>query len=230
MLLSFAEVHERRYRLGHATLWFPNNLGKAATPGRGAPRPRAERERGRAPSAGVGRRGVAVAAGMDARRRGGLGGQAGAWAAAQAEGPTMPALAAPFAEGRPGVWLSPRALALEAPCHGDLVGGPGALSPLARVEGVAARAWELAGAGTPGHPARRARARALAARHVARHQKTPEDLAPLSRSSMRAAGCAAPRVVGPGRLRDRRPSSSTATNTPVSRRGPPSRRRPSASS
>jgi Winged helix-turn helix len=100
--------------MGHETLWFPNNIGKTATPGRSAPRPRAELERGRAPSAGFGRLGVAVAAGMDEQRRGGLGCQTGAWSAAQADGSTMPAIAAPCAEGRRGVWLSQRAMDLAA--------------------------------------------------------------------------------------------------------------------
>jgi hypothetical protein len=121
--------------MGHETLWFPKNIGKAAPPRHRAASARAEFERGCAPSAGIGRIGVAVAAGMGERRRGGLGRQAGSWSAAQADGPTMPAIAAPFAERGQGVWLSQRAMDVEAHGHGDMAGIAGALSPFACVEG-----------------------------------------------------------------------------------------------
>jgi hypothetical protein len=110
-----------------------------------------------------------------------------------------------------------------------MVGVPGALSPLARVEGLAKLALELSGTGTPGHPARRTSHCALEALQVAGHKKKPEDLGPISRSSTRAAFCSSPCVVGPGRLRDRRRSSSTATNMIASRRWLLSRCRPNAS-
>lgn len=215
--------------MGYETLRFPQNIGKAPTPCCGTPSARAELERGRAPSAGIDRISVAVAAGLGERRRGGLGRQAGSGPAAQVDGPTMPTIAATVAERGQGIWLSQRALDLEAHGHGDMVGVPGALSPLARVEGLAEPALELSGAGTPGHPARRTSDCALEALQVAGHKKKPEDLAPISRSSTRAAFCSSPRVVGPGRLRARHRSSSTATNMTASRRWPSSRCRPSAS-
>jgi hypothetical protein len=215
--------------MGHETLWFPQNIGKAPTPCCGTPSARAELERGRAPSAGIGRLGVAVAAGLGERRRGSLVRQAGSWPAVQADGPTMPTIAATVAERGQDLRLSQRSLDLEAHGHGDMVGVSGALSPLARVEDLAELALELSGAGTPGHPARRTSDRALEALQVAGHKKKPEDLAPISRSSTRAVFCLSPRVVGPGRLRARRRSSSTVTNMTASRRWPPSQCRPSAS-
>jgi hypothetical protein len=209
-LESFAYVDESGYRMGHETLWFAQNVGKAPTSCRGIVSARAELERGRAP-------------------RGGLGCQAGSWSAAPADGPTLSTMAATLAERGPGLRLSQRAMDLEAHGHSDLVGVPGALSPLARVAGLAKLALERSGAGTPGHPARRTRDGALEALPVAGHKKQPEALAPISRPSTRAAFCSSPHVVGPGRLRDRRRSSSTATHLTASRRWPPSRCRPNAS-
>jgi hypothetical protein len=213
----------------YETLRFPQILGKAPTPCRGTPSARAELERGRAPGAGIGRLGVAVAAGLDEWRRGSLGRQAGTWSAAHADRPPMPTMTATFAERGQGIWLCQRALDLEAHGHGDMVGVPGALSSLARVEGLEELALELSGAGTPSHSARRTRDCALEALQVAGHKKKREDLAPISRFSTRAAFCSFPRVVGPGRLRARRRSSATATNMTASRRWLPSRCRPSAS-
>ena len=209
--------------MGHETLWFPQNTRKAATPSHGAPGTRAELERGGAPGAGLGGLNTSVAAGVGARRRGGLGCQACSRSAAQIDCATRPALAATMAARGQDVWLSQRAMDLEAHGHGDLAGVPSALSPLARVEGLAELALELSSTGTPGHPARRARNRALEALPVAGHKKKPENLAPISRSSTRAAFCSSLRVVGLGRLKDRRQSSSTATSLTASRRWPPSR-------
>jgi hypothetical protein len=92
--------------MGHETLRFPQNIRKAPTPCRGTLSARAELERGRAPSAGIGRIGVAVAAGLGERRRGGLGRQADSWSAAQADGSTMPPVTAAVAERGQGIWLS----------------------------------------------------------------------------------------------------------------------------
>jgi hypothetical protein len=141
----------------------------------------------------------------------------------------MPPVAATGAERGQGLWLSSRVMDLEAHGHRDMVGVPGALSPLARVEGLAKLALEPSGTGTPGHPARGTSHYALAALQVAGHKKKPEDLGPISRSLTKAAFGSSPRVVGPGPLRDRRRSSATATNMIASRRWLPSRCRPSAS-
>jgi hypothetical protein len=163
-----------------------------------------------------------MAAGVGAGGRGGLGCQASSRPAAQADRATRRAMAATVAARSQGVWLPERAMDLEAHGHGDLAGVPSTLSPLARVEGVAALAVEWSGTGTPGPPARRTGDRPLEALPVASHQKKSEDLAPISRSSTKAAVCSSPRVIGPGRLRDRRRSSSLATHMTASQRWPPS--------
>jgi hypothetical protein len=64
--------------MGHETLWFPQDIGEAATPGHRPPWARTELERGCTSGAGVGGSGVPVATGVGAGWRGGLGSQAGA--------------------------------------------------------------------------------------------------------------------------------------------------------
>src|SRR5262245_15276053 len=222
MILSFAKVNKNRYPRGHETLGFPQDIGKTAPPGHRAPGARTELARGGTPGAGVGGSGVPMAAGVGAGGRGGLDCQASSRPATQADRATRRAIAATVAARGQGVWPPERALDLEAHGHGDLAGVPSTLSPLARVEGVAELAVELSGTGTPCPPARRTGDRPLEALPVASHKNKSEDLAPISRSSTKAAFCSSPRVVGPGRLRARRRSSSLAPNMTASQPWPPS--------
>jgi hypothetical protein len=151
----------------HATLWFPENVRKAATSCYGAPRARAELERGCTPCAGVGRLGLPMAASLAGRGRGGLGPQTCDRAAAQTDCPALRTAGANLGARGQGAWFRQRVMDLTAHRRRDSGAFWRALSSLTRLEGVTRLGLELSGAGAPGHPARRAGDCALEALQVA---------------------------------------------------------------
>jgi hypothetical protein len=139
----------------HETLWSTPNVRKAPTPGHRAAGGRLEPERSGAPAASVGGLSLSEAASRAERRRGGLGPQARARAAAQVARPAGHAVAPAVAPGAQGTWLLQRTVDPEA--HRGRASGAvwEALSPGAPLESLAPRGLALSGAGTAAHPTQR---------------------------------------------------------------------------
>jgi hypothetical protein len=195
----------------HETFWIPQNLRTAPTPRHHTPGAGVQPARGRTSGPGVRRIRLAVASGLAAGRRGGLGSQADPWPPAPVDRPAVHSAGRALAPGGHSPWLRQRAVDLTADRGGDPGAFWGALSPGTRVEALAPLGLELSGARTPGEPTRRTGHCALEALHMARDKKKPDAWEPTWPSWMKVAFSSSRPAAAPGHPRGIRPSLPTTT-------------------
>ena len=212
---------ERCDTMGHETPWIGGIVGEAAPSrhrvvetGIGIERDRQERSL-------IGLFGPPMGSGLEETRRRGVGIEARPRAAQKAERASAGATPAAPSSRRHGLRLPQRAVDSEADRVADPQGVRRSVSSEPPLACAAVLRLELPGTGTPRNPARRGGHRPLEAAQVARDKKKPEDLAPTSRSSMKAASCSFRHAVERGARRVARRSSATTIGmiaSPRSRR------------
>ena len=207
--------------MGHETPWIGGIVGEAAPARHRVVEKGPGIERDRATDSLLCLFGPSLGSRVEEERRHGAGIETRPGTSEEADRAAAGSTVAAPAPRRHGEWFPQRAVDSEADRVADPQGVRRSVSsepPLAR---AAVLRLELPGTGTPRNPARRRGHRPLEAAQVARDKKKPEDLAPTSRSSMKAASCSFRHAVERGARRVARRSSATTIGmiaSPRSRR------------